>query len=141
MHNATELRFYKNPPCVVWVGGGEGFNGAFLVFDLFLNIDLPQLDTDAEESAGGVCRRMPHLVGQVGLAVDGVPPPRLLRRAQLRRPFYDRRPVDHRYRRGEHRVRAESFTSNTCISCRHSSTKNSEEPYYCTQLHFAGFLW
>ena len=42
---------------------------------------------------------------QPRLAVDGVPPPRLFRRAQLRRPFYDRRPVDHRNRRGKHRVR------------------------------------
>ena len=37
-------------------------------------------------------------------AVDGVPPPRLLRRAQLRRPFDDRLAVDHRNRCGEHRV-------------------------------------
>ena len=66
---------------------------------------LPQLHPDLEEPARLVRGRVPRLVGQVGLAVNSVTAPRLLRRAQLRRPFDNRRTIDHRYRRGEHRVR------------------------------------
>ena len=71
---------------------------------------LPQLHPDPEETARLVRGRVPRLVGQVGLAVNSVTAPRLLCRAQLRRPFYDRRTIDHRYRRGEHRVRVGRFT-------------------------------
>lgn len=73
----------------------------FLVFDLFLNIDLPQLDTDAEESAGGVCRRMPPIAKfSPRPAVYGVPPPRFFRCAQLRRP------LDKRYSVNDHQTRS-----------------------------------
>ena len=63
---------------------------------------LPNLDPDREESILRVGRRVPFLVCQIRFAVDGIPPPRLLRRAQLRRPFDIRRTINHRNRRAEH---------------------------------------
>ena len=56
---------------------------------------LPQLRPDLEEPVERVCRRVPFFARlQPRPAVDGVPPQRLLRRAQLRRPFDDRRTAD-----------------------------------------------
>ena len=83
----------------------RGKAGKFPLFTHSRHSALPHLDPDREEPVERVCRRVPRFARlQPRPAVDGVPPPRLLRRAQLRRPFDNRRTINNRYRRGEHRV-------------------------------------